>query len=41
MHAKYYVQRATAGLILTECAAIRADSNAFPGCPWIFGEDPI
>jgi len=37
--ATYYAQRANAGLILSECTGIRSDSNAFPGCPFIYNDE--
>lgn len=35
---EYYSQRASAGLILTECTLVSERSNAFPGCPGILNE---
>lgn len=37
--ADYYSQRATAGLILTECSLVSERSNAFPGAPGIINEE--
>ncbi|EGR31474.1 hypothetical protein IMG5_108670 [Ichthyophthirius multifiliis] len=36
--AKYYSQRASFGLIFTECSAISPLSNAFPGCACIYNQ---
>lgn len=39
LHVEYYSARANAGFILTECMAISADSNAFPGSANLFNDD--
>ncbi|CAD8044049.1 unnamed protein product [Paramecium primaurelia] len=39
--ADYYSQRASAGLILTECTLVSQRSNAFPGCAGILNEEQV
>lgn len=39
--AEYYANRATAGLILTECTAIRPDGDSFPGCAHIQTDEQV
>ena len=38
---EYYSARASAGMILTECTAIRPDGDAFPGCAWIYNDEQV
>lgn len=39
--AEYYAQRATAGLIITECAMISPLSNGYMNCPGIYSPEQI
>lgn len=41
LHAEYYSQRASAGLILTECASISPEGNAFPGSACIYNDEQV
>lgn len=41
LHVEYYSARSSAGLILTECAAIRRDGNAFNGSASIFNDEQV
>lgn len=36
---EYYSSRASAGFILTECAAVSAESNAFPGAGCLYNDE--
>jgi len=38
---EYYSQRASAGLILSECAAISERGNTFPGCGGIYNKEQV
>ena len=39
LHTEYYSARATSGFMLTECTAIRADGNCFPGACGIWNDE--
>jgi N-ethylmaleimide reductase len=41
MNAEYYAQRASAGLIISEGAAISADAHGYPSAPGIYTEEQI
>lgn len=41
LNALYYSQRASFGLILTECSAISPLSNSFPGCTCIYNKSHV
>lgn len=41
LHVKYYSARASAGLILTECSAIRPDGDCFPGSAGIYTDEQV
>jgi hypothetical protein len=41
LNAKYYAQRAAAGLIISEGTAIRPDAHGYPVAPGIYSEDQI
>jgi len=41
LHVEYYSQRASAGLILTECTAISKRGDAYPGCAGIYTKEQI
>lgn len=41
MNAKYYAQRASAGLIISEGTAISAYAHGFPSAPGIYTEEQI
>eukprot|EP00347_Sterkiella_histriomuscorum_P003673 403363382 len=38
---EYYTARARAGLILTECVAVSADGNAFPGAACLYNNEQV
>lgn len=41
LHVQYYSARASAGLIMTECSAIRPDANCFPGAANIYTDEQV
>ena len=41
LHVKYYAQRASAGLIFTECTPVSANSNTYPGAAGIYNKDQV
>jgi len=41
LHAEYYSARASSGFMLTECTAIRADGNCFPGACGIWNDEQV
>jgi len=41
LHVEYYSSRASAGIILTECSAIRRDGNCFLGSCSIYTDEQV
>eukprot|EP01017_Pseudomicrothorax_dubius_P009428 TRINITY_DN13198_c0_g1_i2.p1 TRINITY_DN13198_c0_g1~~TRINITY_DN13198_c0_g1_i2.p1 ORF type:complete len:339 (-),score=107.46 TRINITY_DN13198_c0_g1_i2:153-1169(-) len=41
LHVEYYSQRASAGMILSECSQVVPESLAFPGSAGIFSDDTV
>src|ERR1700722_16530077 len=41
LNAKYYAQRATAGLIISEGTAVSVDAHGYPVAPGIYTQDQI
>ena len=41
MHAEYYAARASAGFILTECAAVNIEGDSFPGSAAIYNDEQV
>ncbi|CDW87558.1 nadh:flavin oxidoreductase [Stylonychia lemnae] len=41
LHVEYYSARASAGFILTECASVSQESNAFPGAANLYNDEQV